>query len=104
MSETVNSPDHYKIEIKSGGENENDRGTLHVEAIDLIANLPMCRGSAVRYLCRAGKKDPAKEIEDLEKAIKYIIFEIRRLNGIPISDSLTYSYRQALNTSTDLDS
>ena len=29
-------------------------------------------GNAVKYICRAGKKDPAKRIEDLEKAITCI--------------------------------
>lgn len=29
-------------------------------------------GTAVKYICRAGKKDPAKRIEDLEKAITCI--------------------------------
>jgi hypothetical protein len=29
-------------------------------------------GNAVKYICRAGKKDKSKEIEDLRKAIKCI--------------------------------
>lgn len=29
-------------------------------------------GNAVKYIARAGKKDPAKYVEDLEKAIWYI--------------------------------
>lgn len=33
-------------------------------------------GTALKYLRRAGKKDPAKRIEDLEKAQEYIRGEI----------------------------
>ena len=37
------------------------------------------RGNAVKYIARAGKKNPGKEIEDLEKAVWYINREIERL-------------------------
>lgn len=37
------------------------------------------RGNAIKYIARAGRKDPAKEIEDLEKARFYIDAEIERL-------------------------
>jgi hypothetical protein len=36
-------------------------------------------GNAVKYISRAGKKNPLKEIEDLEKAITYIKFHIEEL-------------------------
>ena len=36
-------------------------------------------GNAVKYISRAGKKDPAKKIEDLQKAAWYIDHEIKRL-------------------------
>ena len=54
-----------------------------IEVIDFIEDtgLNFNRGNAVKYLCRAGKKDPAKEIEDLEKAMWYISHEIERLKG-----------------------
>lgn len=54
-----------------------------IEVIDFIEDkgLNFNRGNAVKYLCRAGKKDPAKEIEDLEKAVWYINHEIDRLKG-----------------------
>lgn len=32
----------------------------------------MCKGTAIKYLCRAGKKDPKKEVEDLKKAQQYL--------------------------------
>lgn len=37
------------------------------------------RGCAIKYIARAGKKDPLCEVEDLKKARQYIDFEIERL-------------------------
>ena len=69
MSETVNHPKHY-----TDGK---------IEVIDFIEdkNLNFHRGNAVKYISRAGKKDPTKEIEDLKKARWYIDREIKRLGG-----------------------
>lgn len=56
----VNSPTHYNtgaIEV-----------ILAIEDWKLNFHL----GNAVKYVARAGKKDPSKKIEDLEKAIYYI--------------------------------
>lgn len=63
----VNHPQHY---------NKNPSG---VECIDVIEHMNLCRGTAIKYIWRAGEKDPDKEIEDLEKAIWYIEREIVRL-------------------------
>lgn len=48
--------------------------TGKIEVIDYILdkNLDFCLGNAVKYISRAGKKDPAKTIEDLKKALWYI--------------------------------
>lgn len=35
----------------------------------------------VKYIARAGKKNPEKEVEDLKKARWYIEREIKRLGG-----------------------
>lgn len=43
--------------------------------------LDMPLGTAVKYILRAGKKDKAKEIEDLRKAIRCIEREIELLGG-----------------------
>lgn len=67
MEDVVNHPSHYtdgKIEV--------------IEFIE-DKNLSFHRGNAVKYICRAGKKDPQKEIEDLQKAIWYINREIKNL-------------------------
>ena len=41
--------------------------------------LGFCLGNTVKYVARAGRKDPAKEIEDLKKARWYLDREISRL-------------------------
>lgn len=65
----VNHPSHYT------------KGKI--EVADFIADqkLNFDRGNAVKYVCRAGSKDPSKEIQDLEKAIWYINHEIKMLKG-----------------------
>ena len=67
--DAVNHPPHYT----SG----------KIETIDFIEAqaLNFHRGNAVKYIVRAGKKDPEKEIEDLKKAIWYINREIARLEN-----------------------
>lgn len=67
MNDTVNHPSHYTD------------GKIEVIRFILDKKLNFCRGNAVKYIARAGKKDPAKEIEDLEKAAWYIAREIKRL-------------------------
>jgi hypothetical protein len=60
MSEQVNHPSHYN----SG----------RIEVIEFLEDqgLNFHRANAVKYIARAGKKNPDKEIEDLEKAIWYL--------------------------------
>lgn len=69
MNDMVNHPSHY-----TDG---------NIEVIDFIEDkrLNYHRGNALKYLCRAGKKDPVKEVEDLQKAIWYINREIQRLEA-----------------------
>lgn len=52
-----------------------------IECIDFIMDkqLNFCRGNAIKYVVRAGLKDPEKEIEDLQKAVFYLNKEIERL-------------------------
>ena len=68
-NDPVNHPSHYT------------KGKI--EVADFIADqkLNFDRGNAVKYVCRAGSKDPEKEIQDLEKAIWYINHEIKILKG-----------------------
>lgn len=64
----VNHPGHY---------------TEGIEVIDYIEskNFPYHIGNAVKYLSRAGRKDPAKTVEDLQKAVWYINRYIKLLEG-----------------------
>lgn len=69
MSENVTHPKHYnqgKIEV--------------IEFLEDQA-LGFHLGNAVKYISRAGKKDPAKEIEDLEKAVWYLQRHLENLRA-----------------------
>jgi len=68
-SDPIN-PNHYKS--KSGIESIDV-----IEAFELGFNL----GNATKYILRAGKKDPAKTKEDLEKAIWYLNRQIITLDN-----------------------
>ena len=39
-------------------------------------------GNAVKYISRAGRKNPAKTVEDLRKAVWYINRQIQRLERV----------------------
>lgn len=66
--DAVNSPSHY-TQYKG------------LEVIDLTEQMNFNRGNAVKYIARAGAKDPAREVEDLEKARWYIEREIQRVKA-----------------------
>lgn len=81
MEDNVNNPAHYK----TGG----------IETIDFIeAKLgkegfeAYCRGNALKYLSRAGKK--INEVEDIKKAIWYLNREIATIEKVEnhFSDNL----------------
>jgi Protein of unknwon function (DUF3310). len=67
MNDPVNHPAHY-----TDGK---------IEVIDFIEDkeLGFCLGNAVKYIARAGKKDPAKTIEDLQKAVWYVNHHIETI-------------------------
>ena len=67
MNDNVNHPAHY-----TDGK---------IEVIDFIEDkkLGFHLGNAVKYICRAGKKDPEKTIEDLQKAEWYLHRYIQKL-------------------------
>ena len=68
MGNTISHPDHYTKDKK-------------IEPINVIEDwgLGVCLGNVIKYVSRAGKKDPTKEIEDLEKARFYLDRYIRTL-------------------------
>jgi hypothetical protein len=66
MTETVNHPAYY------GGEDNPYEVIKVIEAWELDFHL----GTVVKYIPRAGKKDPGKELEDLKKAAWYLARKI----------------------------
>lgn len=58
--DVVNHPSHYT--------------TGKIEVIDFIEDkgLDYHRSNAIKYICRAGLKNPAKRVEDLQKAVWYL--------------------------------
>jgi hypothetical protein len=75
MLESVNHPQHY------GGKDNPYESIKVIQAW----KLGFCLGNTVKYISRAGKKDPAKEIEDLEKAKWYLEERINELNTSTVS-------------------
>lgn len=66
-NDVVNHPSHY-----TSGE---------IEVIDFIEDqkLDFHLGNTVKYVARAGKKDPSKLVEDLKKAAWYLNRKIKQL-------------------------
>jgi len=65
----VNHPSHY------------NQGKIEVIEFIEDKKLGFHLGNSVKYICRAGKKNPAKETEDLKKAIWYLERKIELLSG-----------------------
>lgn len=67
--DNVNNPRHY-----TDG---------NIEVIDFIEDkkLGFHLGNAVKYIARAGKKDPSKLVEDIKKAIWYLERYIKKLES-----------------------
>ena len=72
-NDPVHHPSHYG-------------GDMPYEVVKVIEawGLGFNDGNALKYIGRAGKKDPNKHIEDLEKAREYLRFEIERLKRIKV--------------------
>ena len=71
MAEKINHPSYY------GGENNPYEAIKVIEAWGLDFSL----GNAVKYISRAGYKNPETEIEDLEKAVWYLNHYIETLKN-----------------------
>lgn len=67
MNKDAINPDHYKW-LPNG-----------IEAIDICENLGYNLGNVVKYILRAGRKDPSKLLEDLKKAQWYLNRQIENL-------------------------
>lgn len=73
QNDPVNHPSHY-----TDGK---------IEVIDFIEDkkLNFHRGNAVKYISRAGKKDPTKEKEDIKKAIWYLQRDVQRMEAAELA-------------------
>jgi hypothetical protein len=69
--ESVDHPNHY------GGESNVYEAIKVIDAWELGFAL----GNTVKYISRAGKKDPNKELEDLKKALWYLQHHINQLES-----------------------
>ena len=66
MNDNVNTPKHYTGH-PSG-----------VECIDIIEHFPANIANVIKYLWRAGCKDGSPEAEDYNKALWYLLREMKR--------------------------
>ena len=89
MNDPVNHPSHYTA--------------YPVEVIQLTAWMNFCRGNAVKYIARAGLKDPEKEIEDLKKAAWYINYEIDRLEKLKAASANVNTFVEKAKQYTAID-
>lgn len=64
MNDPVKHPGHYTS------------GKIEVWDFVVDQKLNYCCGNVVKYICRAGRKDPTKHLEDLQKAKEYLNKEI----------------------------
>ena len=69
MADNVKNPSYY------------NRGKIEVWEFIEDQGLDYHTGNAVKYIARAGFKDPSKEVEDLQKAIAFLERKIKVLNG-----------------------
>ncbi len=68
MPDNINHPPHYN-QYKG------------LEVWDLVEQMNFNLGNAIKYISRAGHKDPSKEEEDLNKAIAYVQRELNRADN-----------------------
>lgn len=76
----VSNPSHYQLVLPTGED---------VEAIDIIratlgeeGTIAYCRGSALKYLLRAGRKDISPEAQDLRKAAWFLTYGAQLIEAI----------------------
>jgi len=73
-TENVNHPSHY------GGASNTYEVIKVAEAWDLDKDAYLF--NVLKYVARAGKKDPTKELEDLKKAAFYLDRKIKNLEKL----------------------
>ena len=84
------SPTTWGVEIADKGTQHNNvnhpnhYANGRIEVIDFIEDkgLGFHLGNAIKYISRAGRKNPDKIVEDLRKAVWYINRQIQRLECV----------------------
>lgn len=79
-SEPFSNADEGKVDLVNNPPHYNAYKGL--EVIDLTEQLNFNRGNTVKYVARAGLKNPDTELEDLRKAAWYLQREIDRIQRI----------------------
>ena len=74
VSMSTENPYETVRKVGSAVDHPSHYNTGRIEVIDFIEDqkLSFHLGNAVKYICRAGRKDPLKKREDIEKAIWYL--------------------------------
>ena len=92
MSNNVNHPSHYKM--------ADDRDLLDhmVEMYGAEEVISFCKLNALKYISRAGRKDPKRTKEDIEKAMLYLQ-RIQHL--LPESPGEKDGYNEAIDSFLD---
>lgn len=98
MSNTPNDPINHPPHYNQGG----------VEVVDALEAWSLDQdfylGNAIKYIARAGKKDPAKLVEDLEKAAWYLRRRIEKLTvPRPTATDAAGACARAMTIQTRLD-
>ena len=80
MTDIINHPPHYEA------------CRVVVEPIDVCEAYDFCTGNAIKYICRAGKKDGASEATDLKKDRWYLeralaSKTLRTTERLPLADT-----------------
>lgn len=86
MNNSVDHPKHY------GGE-DNPYEVIKVLRAWFGLDIPFNLGNVIKYIARAGKKDPAKHLEDLKKARWYLDDQIKEIERDLINQSYNESKR-----------
>ena len=81
INDPINPP-HYKDGFSNGA-----------QVIDITENLIGNRSNIVKYVARAGRKNPATEMEDLEKARWYLDREIQRVAVLGLTQNNSAQHR-----------
>lgn len=76
------NPPHYKDGFSNGA-----------QVIDITENLIGNRANIVKYVARAGRKNPATEMQDLEKARWYLDREIKRVAVLGLTQNNSAQHR-----------